>query len=237
MINHRRFYLIPLLLSLTTLIYAAPTMQQRFFKQMVPMIHKANRAIQAQRQRLIQLQQRPSLNGPEKVWIIALAKQYKISIKRGLTQSVWRELDSKVDILPTSLVLAQAINESAWGRSRFARQGNNYFGQWCYRQGCGIVPLRRAAGETHEVKRFASAYDSISAYMRNLNASAAYDHIRTIRTQLRTQQKKLSSISLARGLIHYSQRGAGYVPIIQQLVSRYRLQRFDKFTQVAVNTG
>ena len=49
----------------------------------------------------------------------------------------------RVDVIPPSLVLAQGANESAWGTSRFAKQGNNFFGQWCYSQGCGLVPLQR----------------------------------------------------------------------------------------------
>ena len=32
------------------------------------------------------------------------------------------------DRIPINLVVAQAILESDWGKSRFARQGNNYFG-------------------------------------------------------------------------------------------------------------
>lgn len=49
----------------------------------------------------------------------------------------------RVDVLPKALVLTQAANESAWGTSRFAVQANNYFGQWCYRTGCGLVPRER----------------------------------------------------------------------------------------------
>ena len=40
----------------------------------------------------------------------------------------------------------QAANESAWGTSRFARIGLNFFGQWCYSKGCGMVPKRRNTG-------------------------------------------------------------------------------------------
>ncbi|WP_352256125.1 glucosaminidase domain-containing protein, partial [Pseudoalteromonas sp. 19-MNA-CIBAN-0066] len=47
-----------------------------------------------------------------------------------LTQALRR-----VDIIPKELALMQAANESAWGTSRFARIGLNFFGQWCYTKG------------------------------------------------------------------------------------------------------
>ncbi|MFT4835563.1 MAG: Bax protein [Psychromonas sp.] len=35
-------------------------------------------------------------------------------------------LFNKVDILPPSLALAQAAEESGWGTSRFAKEGNSF---------------------------------------------------------------------------------------------------------------
>ena len=44
-----------------------------------------------------------------------------------------RELLRRVDVIPPSLVLAQGAIESGWGTSRFARQGNNLYGQRVWR--------------------------------------------------------------------------------------------------------
>ena len=65
----------------------------------------------------------------------------------------------RVDVIPAGLALAQAANESAWGKSRFAREGNNLFGTWTYDTDNGIKPERRAAGKTHLVRN----YDSLEA--------------------------------------------------------------------------
>lgn len=47
-----------------------------------------------------------------------------------------------MDILPPSLALAQAAEESGWGTSRFAREGNALFGQWTTDPDVkGLVPL------------------------------------------------------------------------------------------------
>ncbi|NIW24503.1 MAG: glucosaminidase, partial [Gammaproteobacteria bacterium] len=34
--------------------------------------------------------------------------------------------------IPVSLVMAQAAEESGWGTSRFAAEGNALFGQWAW---------------------------------------------------------------------------------------------------------
>ena len=64
--------------------------------------------------------------------------------------------------------------ESAWGTSRFAREGNNLFGQWCYKTGCGIVPKRRGEGQVHEVASFESVDAAVASYLRNINSHRAY---------------------------------------------------------------
>jgi Uncharacterized FlgJ-related protein len=53
----------------------------------------------------------------------ALKKYYKFKDDASI-----EDLLSSVDIVPTSLVLAQAAYESSWGRSRFAKHYHNYFG-------------------------------------------------------------------------------------------------------------
>ncbi|MFM9673737.1 glucosaminidase domain-containing protein, partial [Streptomyces galilaeus] len=79
----------------------------------------------------------------------------------------------RVDIIPKELALMQAANESAWGTSRFARIGLNFFGQWCYSQGCGMIPNRRNSGAAHEVAAFKSVRDAVSSYFKNINTHAA----------------------------------------------------------------
>ena len=50
------------------------------------------------------------------------------------------ELLKSVNIIPISIVLAQAANESGWGTSRFATKFNALFGQYTYDHNMGIKP-------------------------------------------------------------------------------------------------
>ena len=54
------------------------------------------------------------------------------------------KLKRRVDIVPPSLALAQAAEESGWGTSRFAIKGNSLFGQWDF-SGKGIKPKEQRA--------------------------------------------------------------------------------------------
>jgi uncharacterized FlgJ-related protein len=48
-------------------------------------------------------------------------------------------------VVPVSLVLSQCAEESGWGTSRFAAEGNALFGQWSW-GGKGIKPEQQREG-------------------------------------------------------------------------------------------
>ena len=133
-----------------------------------------------------------------------------------------------MDVIPVSLVLAQAATESGWGTSRFAVQGNNLFGQWCYREGCGIVPKQRAGDASHEVRAFPTIEGSVNAYFANINSHHLYQNFRQIRAEMRQQQMTLDSTALAAGLKRYSERGMNYVEDILKIISQNSLVQRDQ---------
>ena len=151
-----------------------------------------------------------------------LAKKYRIKTPTSKT-----ELLNVIDILPPSLVLAQAANESNWGRSRFAKDFNNYFGIWCFSKGCGVVPKERDENATHEVARFNSLEDCIDYYVLNINRSYAYEDLRTIRKNQRDKFQAITGIVLAEGLGNYAFPGDEYIDSIKSLINFNQLERHD----------
>ena len=143
-------------------------------------------------------------------------------------QDIINELILRVDVIPVSLALAQAANESAWGTSRFALEGNNVFGQWCYKKGCGIVPAERRSGATHEVKSFTSVEQSVQAYILNINSHPSYRYLREVRAVMRERQGKLDPMGLAYGLDRYSERGNNYVDEVRNLIIQNNLRLRDE---------
>lgn len=155
-----------------------------------------------------------------------LSKRYKIKTKQADQQIDL--LLAKVDTMPVALVLAQAANESAWGTSRFATEGNNLFGQWCFSQGCGLVPSGRPDGAKYEVRKFKDPQVSVDAYIRNLNSHASYAGLRRIRACLSKSGETVTARALSAGLISYSSRGVEYIDDIRSMIRVNRLEPWQK---------
>ena len=126
----------------------------------------------------------------------------------------------RVDAVALEIALAQSANESAWGQSRFAQQGNNFFGQWCYKKGCGIVPEKRGDKETHEVAKYNSVNESVRSYIKNINTTRVYYPLRKIRRENSAAGKKPDGYAQAAGLIKYSERREMYVKEIRSMIRR-----------------
>lgn len=188
--------------------------KKTFFNFLKPAVEKENQRILRTREKLLKIEEKlgleQTLTADEQVFLSQLLKEYRVKGNLTLFQQV-NKLINRVDIIPTELVLVQAANESAWGTSRFARIGLNFFGLWCYKKGCGMVPNSRTAGLQHEVAAFDSVEHAVSRYINNLNTNNAYIVFRAIRQQLRQQAQPLSPNVLATGLLPYSERGVDYV--------------------------
>lgn len=197
-----------------------------FFGYLYPRLALANLRIEAARHYLRQLRQKAELSEKDKQWLSKHASRLRVDAEDP--KELISGLEQRMDIVPPSLVLAQAANESAWGTSRFATRGNNLFGQWCFTQGCGLVPNSRTSGMTHEVEVFKSLYGSIRAYLTNLNRHNAYRDLRQRRRSLRAKNQFPDGITLAGGLQAYSERGQAYVEEIRSMIRFNDLSDYDQ---------
>ena len=186
--------------------------KKRFFDFMRPIVNDENAKILALREQL--LDAKKNKNNHELV--AETAEKYHVEWTTG--KESWEKLLERVDAVALEVVLAQSANESAWGQSRFAQQGNNFFGQWCYKKGCGIVPKKRDKGTKHEVAKFKSVNDSVKSYLKNINNMRVYAPLRDIRKKDRAAGKKPDAHAQAGGLIKYSQRREEYVKELRSMI-------------------
>ncbi len=186
--------------------------KKRFFDFIRPIIDEENTRVLELRNKL--LTARKQNNG--KRFVTRIAQSY--STDWNQEKENWDKLLERVDIIAPELAMAQSANETAWGQSRFAQQGNNFFGQWCYKKGCGIIPANRSRGATHEVAQFNSVNKSVRSYIKNINTGRAYASLRKIRKKNRTAGKMPDAIAQAGGLVNYSERGKKYVSEIRSLI-------------------
>ena len=204
-----------------------------FFEYMLPLVRAGNQSIVEQRgelQNMAAEAAEPSfeLSFFQQRNLLQLAERYGVDSKTLDNQQIIDQLLLRVAPLPPSLVLAQAAIESAWGTSRFAREGNNLFGQWCYQKGCGIVPLRRSAESRHEVAKFDSVDDAIKAYLHNLNTHRAYSDLRVLRAELSNSESGATGHQLAQTLLYYSELRQVYVDEVQAVIRINKLQGYDR---------
>lgn len=206
--------------------------KQAFFDYMHEYVERENRRVLALREQLVPLYQVARDGAPlsrtERRTLRAIAEEYELDPQDMSERELTSELMLRVDKLPTSLVLAQAANESAWGTSRFARQANNLFGQWCFSEGCGLVPSRRPDDASHEVRAFPTVSDAVRAYFHNLNTNETYDYLRRLRSDMRRRDEPMNSLVLAYGLTGYSARGLAYVTELQSIIRHNGLHERDR---------
>lgn len=195
--------------------------KQAFFDYLKPAVDTQNQYIKTIRQYVQGLQAKhisgESFSESQQEEFDWLVNEYRVG-KSQTTDQMFTELLRKIDIIPSELVLVQTANESAWGTSRFATKGYNFFGIWCFTKGCGFVPSRRNDGAAHEVAKFDDLSSAMYAYMRNLNSHPAYKDLRLIRQQQRNNQKPITAYSLAGGLLKYSERGDEYVDELRHMM-------------------
>ncbi len=196
-----------------------------FIAMVLPIALKANEHLLHTRKKLIRLglQEKQGHNLAEKdtQWIAKQAKLYS-------SPPDIPSLLQRVDIIPVSLTIAQAITESGWGTSRFALTGNALYGQHLAKKSAGKYILSHRGNV--KVATFSSLYEATHSYIHNLNTSKAYRGLRQIRNRLRAQQKDPNGYSLAQGLRHYSALGDEYVTILRSIIKRYNLEALEKVT-------
>lgn len=236
LLNIKRWGILLLLgtcLTITYRLHAVNTnnhYQQQFIRRLLPIITLQNTAVSANRQWLLTLRQywgrHHSLSSRQYQRLNRLTQYYKLPHFSPQHPTQWNELLFRVNLLPPSLVIAQAINESNWGRSRFAVDANNYFGVWCYQPGCGLIPRKRPRHRQYQVKAYPSMRSSLADYYRTLNTGSNYRRLRLARAQL-IGMNRLSGLALAGYLHGYSTKRDVYIKLIRQIIKRHDLTQYD----------
>ena len=194
--------------------------RELFIKIVLPLILDENEKISSDRKKLFKIINKSFNTVGERVWLKRRFKEYKID-DQDLSK-----LKMRMDIIPVSLALAQAANESGWGTSRFALEGNALFGQWTWSKK-GISPSKKDKNKNHRVLQFQVLKASVRAYKNNLNTHNAYKEFREVRAQLRQSGEKVTGLKLTSYLEKYASIGEKYVEILESIIRKNSLSDFD----------
>ena len=192
-----------------------PLKKRLFFRALAPLVLRANEMNLTNRKRL------QAAGADDAAWVSELARRY--DVEDGDSD----ELLARVDIVPVSLALSQGAEESGWGTSRFAAEGNALFGQWTWGANAIKPKQQREKLGNYGIAAFETPLQSVLAYMHNLNTHRAYSGLRARRASMRSAGEPISGRSLAETLDRYSERGIEYVKSLHAIMRVNRLDPAD----------
>lgn len=172
----------------------------------LPIVNDVNKTIKNERAQLLTiLNPRHTITRDDKIFVELLAESYNINLQKSngsnkTIQETARELLYRVDIIPESLVIAQAALESGWATSELSRQGLNFFGQRATPRHSVWQRIKHTDG--FDYRQFGNIEHGIRSYIRNLNTNKLYDDFRTARAALH-KQKNITSDGVAEELSKY----------------------------------
>lgn len=195
-----------------------------FLRILLPVVLRVNEEIATDRIRLKGLMERESdglpISEDDALWLDAKTREYRMRVVN------MDQLLKRMDVVPPSIALAQAIEESGWGTSRFAMQGNALFGQW--------TPSARGLRHPNPIANgwriasFPSLLDAVRSYIGNLNKHNAYSEFRSARAYARRTGTSPEGAALAPYLHRYSERGAAYTQALRTIIRVNDLRDFDR---------
>jgi len=207
--------------------------KKNFVKTLLPLISYENQNILLERSKLenlrVFLDKNNTLSKSDLKFLNNISKKYRIKTTDKHKYDLINELLERVDIIPNSIVLAQAANESGWGTSRFAKEFNALFGEYTYNYSDGVVPLLREEGKTHLVKAFDSVDKSVQSYFNNLNSHYAYSTFREVRKLMR-EKNNFSNIKLLIKELDSYAADINYIKTINLIIDANKLDQFDTFS-------
>ena len=163
------------------------------------------------------------------------AKKYKVknftkinfgSLNSLQLRNIKKELLIKVNRVPVSMIIAQAIIESGWGASRFAQEGNALFGEWTWKNNDGIKPNGNL-DSNFAVKSFKNISESLNSYILNLNRHPAYTEMRNYRSMMFKAGKDITGYDTAAYLENYAEIGLAYVEKVNNMIKSNKLYKFE----------
>jgi len=190
--------------------------KQKFFHMILPaiLISKAN--LELKRKRVLSLMNTPveSMDEDDIDFLEELYKKYK-------TRDM-RKLANRLKTHPVSIVLAQAAIESAWGESRFFKEGNNIFGMWSYNKNEPRMRAKKTRnGKPVYLKKYATISDAIDDYFAVIGRGA----YKSFRKQRNITDNPLVLVNY---LVNYCEL-KNYPSKLRKFIVQNKLRKFDKF--------
>lgn len=191
--------------------------KKAFVDMLLPAINEVHEQIKENRAIVEKLAIKTELTPEEKEFCEQLFSKYKVKYGN------WKELQGKMIIYPASLILTQGALESAWGTSRFFREGKNIFGMWSTNPNEPRIPANgvRENGFVPHLRKYDSIEESVEDIVMTISISDAYKTVRKLLNEEKSPRE------VAYGLIKYSEEGTKYVEKVQKTLEYNDFEKYD----------
>lgn len=200
--------------------------KEQFIATVLPLILASNEEIAQRRAAILRAVENGDIEAIKK-W----ARLYRLSDDEASVAELESMLMRRTREIPVAIALAQAVVESGWGTSRFARQGNALFGQWAWDKSAGLRPLE-ASNSRAVVRSFPNLFGSVRAYMHNLNTHRRYQMFRDQREKIANASNAKKADQLVEYLDGYAETGYDYVVKLRSIMRTNKLNKYaDAYLQ------
>ena len=145
----------------------------------------------------------------------------------SLTNCVlWIQKDTtKWRDVPREILIAQAVVESDYGRSRFAKEGNNLFGVMTFDLNKPHLKPEGVKNSKFGAKVYQNKCQSVKDYINVLNTGFAFSQFREIRFQMLINDN-LDVLVLVETLKRYA-TNPNYVKLLKKTIKHLRNERIS----------
>ena len=136
----------------------------------------------------------------------------------------WVEKDkNKFQIVPREIIIAQAVIESDYGTSRFAKEGNNLFGIRTYDLSLPHVKPLGQPQSKFGLKKYKDKCDSVVDYYKVINNGHAFERFREVRYQM-VLLDEIDVFELVETLERYASN-PNYVNLVKKTIKMLKNER------------
>ena len=133
----------------------------------------------------------------------------------------WIEKDTTIyQNVPREITIAQAVIESDYGRSRFAKQGNNLFGVRTWDLKTPHIKPFNDKNSIFGLKVYKTKCDSVKDYIRILNTGSAFEEFRQLRFKM-LKKDNIDPLLLVEKLKRFA-TDPDYIKIIKKTIIKLR---------------
>ncbi len=138
----------------------------------------------------------------------------------------WVEKDkNKFQIVPREIIIAQAIIESDYGMSRFAKEANNLFGIRTYDLSLPHVKPLGQPDSNFGLKKYNDKCDSVVDYYKVINNGHAFERFREVRYKM-ILSDNIDIFKLVETLKKYASN-PNYVNLVKKTIKKLKNERIS----------